>query len=119
LATFQEKIQEGEIPTEKFFLRSSESDMVRQVIEITDQPHELGNWKKHSIFVTTEENKIRLAVNNALNTLKLAKVKQQITEITTQIESGEFSEEIDVLINQLTLLNNAKKTFSQTLGRNL
>lgn len=119
LATFQEKIQEGEIPTEKFFLRSSESDMVRQVIEITDQPHELGNWEKHSIFVTTEENKIRLAVNNALNTLKLAKVKQQITEITTQIESGEFSEEIDILINQLTLLNNAKKTFSNTLGRNL
>ena len=117
--TFQEKIKEGEIPTEKFFLQSSEAEMVKQVIEITDQPHALGNWQKHSIFVTTEEDKIRLAVNDALNTLKLAKIKHQISEVTTQIESGEFSEEIDVLINQLTLLNHAKKTFSSALGRNL
>ena len=93
--------------------------MVKQVIEITDQPHALSNWQKHSIFVTTEEDKIRLAVNDALNTLKLAKIKHQISEVTTQIESGEFSEEIDVLINQLTLLNHAKKTFSSALGRNL
>mgnify|MGYP003687154105 CR=1 FL=1 len=117
--TFQSKIQEGEIPTEKFFLQSSEAEMVKQVIEITDQPHELGNWQKHSIFVTTEEDKIRLAVNNALNSLKLTKIKYQISEITTQIESGEFPEEVDVLITQLTLLNHAKKTFSSALGRNL
>lgn len=117
--TFTTKLSEGEIPTEKFFLQSSEADMVKQVIEITDQPHELGNWQKHSIFVTTEEDRIKLAVHNALNTLKLAKIKYQISEITTQIESGEFPEEVDMLITQLSLLNHAKKTFSKALGRNL
>ncbi len=118
-STFLSKFDEGEIPTEKFFLQSAESDMVKQVIDITDQPHQLSNWQKHSIFVTTEEDKIKLAVNNALNSFKLTKIKYQIAEITTQIESGEFPEEIDMLITQLTLLNHAKKTFSETLGRNL
>lgn len=117
--TFLSKFEEGEIPTEKFFLQSAEADMVKQVIEITDQPHQLGNWQKHSIFVTTEEDRIKLAVNNALNSFKLTKIKYQIAEITTQIESGEFPEEVDMLITQLTLLNHAKKTFSKALGRNL
>lgn len=117
--TFRSKLMEGEIPTEKYFLQSSEADMVKQVIEITDQPHTLNDWKKHSIFVTTEEDKIRMAVNIALNRFKLCKVESQIAEITTQIESGEFPEEVDILITQLTLLNHAKKAFSAALGRSL
>jgi DNA primase len=119
LSTFQNKLQEGEIPTEKFFLQSAEGNLVKQVIEITEQPHTLNDWKKHSIFVTTEEDKIRMAVNIALNRFKLSKVESQITEITTQIESGEFPDEVDMLITQLTLLNHAKKVFSAELGRNL
>jgi hypothetical protein len=117
--TFRAKLIEGEIPTEKYFLQSSEADMVKQVIEITDQPHTLNDWKKHSIFVTTEEDKIRMAVNIALNRFKLCKVESQIAEITTQIESGEFPEEVDTMITQLTLLNHAKKAFSAALGRSL
>lgn len=119
LSTFKTKIAEGEIPTEKFFLQSSEAEMVKRVIEITEQAHTLNDWKKHSIFVTTEEDKIRLAVNIALDRFKLSKVEAQIAEITTQIESGEFPEEVDMLITQLTLLNHAKKVFSAALGRNL
>lgn len=116
--TFKNKFEEGEIPTEKFFLNSAEAELVKQVIEITEERHLLNDWKKHSIFVTKEEDKIKLAVTVALNRLKLAKVKQQISEINAKLESNEFPEEINDLLVHLSLLNQAKLSLSTALGRN-
>ncbi len=117
--TFKVKFEEGEIPTEKFFLQSAEANLVKSVIEITEERHTLNDWKKHSIYVTTEADKIRLAVTVALNRLKLAKVKQQINELNTKLESNEFPEEINDLLVHLTLLNQAKRSLSMALGRNI
>lgn len=116
--TFKNKFEEGEIPTEKFFLSSSEAELVKQVIEITEERHTLNDWKKHSIFVTTEGDKIRLAITVALNRLKLAKVRLQINEINAKLESNEFPEEINDLLVHLSLLNQAKRSLSMALGRN-
>ena len=49
--TFKSKFDEGEIPTEKFFLQSAEADLVKQVIEITEERYSLANWNKHDIYV--------------------------------------------------------------------
>ena len=116
---FSNKFSEGEIPTEKFFLQSSEADLVKEVIEITEDKYVLNDWKKHSIYVTTEEEKIKLAIVVALHRLKLGKVKQQVSEINAKLESNEFPEEINDLLMHLSLLNQAKMTLSKILGRNI
>ena len=117
--TFSNKFSEGEIPTEKFFLQSSEADLVKEVIEITEDKYTLNDWKKHSIYVTTEEDKIKLAIIVALHRLKLGKIKQQISEINAKLESNEFPDEINELLTHLSLLNQAKMTLSKVLGRNI
>lgn len=117
--TFKTKFDQGEIPTEKFFLQSTEANLVKQVIEITEERHSLNNWKKHSIYVTTEQEKIKLAITVALNRFKLGKIKQQISEINAKLESGEFPEEINDQLVHLTLLNQAKRALSMALGRNI
>ncbi|MDG1518075.1 MAG: DNA primase [Flavobacteriales bacterium] len=117
--TFSNKFSEGEIPTEKFFLQSSEADLVKEVIEITEEKYELNDWKKHSIYVATEEEKIKLAIVVALHRLKLGKVKQQISELNAKLESNEFPEEINDLLMHLSLLNQAKLSLSKVLGRNI
>ena len=117
--TFKTKYNEGNIPTEKFFLQSSEANLVREVIEITEERHSLSDWEKKSIFVTTEQDKIKLATTVALNRLKLGKIKEQINEVNIKIKSGTSSEEINILLNHLTILNKAKLTLAVALGRNI
>ena len=117
--TFNSKFSEGEIPTEKFFLQSPESKMVKQVIDITEERHTLNDWKKHSIYVTTEQDKIKLAITVALNRFKLGKIKQQINEVNAKLKSNEFPEEINNILIHLSLLNQAKLTISVALGRNI
>ena len=117
--TFKMKYHEGEIPTEKFFLQSSEANLVKQVIEITEERHTLNDWKKHSIYVTTEQDKIKLALTVALNRLKLGKIKQEINEVNAKIKSFTSADEINDLLIHLSLLNQAKLTLSIALGRNL
>ena len=117
--TFKMKYHEGEIPTEKFFLQSSEANLVKQVIEITEERHTLNDWKKHSIYVTTEQDKIKLAITVALNRLKLGKIKQEINEVNAKIKSSASADEINDLLIHLSLLNQAKLTLSIALGRNL
>ncbi len=116
---FKTKFYEGSIPTEKFFLQSSESNLVREVIEITEERHTLNDWKKHSIYVTTEQDKIKLAITVALNRLKLGKIKEQINAVNEKIKSQTSSDEINVLLSHLSLLNQAKLTLAIALGRNL
>lgn len=117
--TFKIKYHEGEIPTEKFFLQSSEANLVKQVIEITEERHILNDWEKHSIYVTTEQDKIKLAITVALNRLKLGKIKEEINEVNAKIKLFTSSEEINNLLIRLSLLNQAKLTLSIALGRNL
>ena len=117
--TFKTKYNEGNIPTEKFFLQSSKANLVREVIEITEERHSLSDWEKKSIFVTTEQDKIKLATTVALNRLKLGKIKEQINEVNTKIKSETSSEEINILLNHLTILNKAKLTLAVALGRNI
>ena len=116
---FKTKFYEGSIPTEKFFLQSSESNLVREVIEITEERHTLNDWKKHSIYVTTEQDKIKLAITVALNRLKLGKIKEQINAVNEKIKSQTSSDEINILLSHLSLLNQAKLTLAIALGRNL
>ena len=116
---FKSKFSEGEIPTEKFFLQSSKSNLVKEVIEITEERHTLNDWKKHSIYVTTEQDKIKLAITVALNRLKLGKIKAQISEVNLKIKDTKSSSEINELLTHLSILNKAKLILAVALGRNL
>ncbi len=117
--TFKLKYLEGEIPTEKFFLQSSEANLVKQVIEITEERHTLNDWEKHSIYVTTEQDKIKLAITVALNRLKLGKIKEEIDEVNSKIKIFTSPEKTNDLLIRLSLLNQAKLKLSIALGRNL
>ena len=100
-------------------MRSNEANLVKQVINITEERHRLNNWKKHSIYVTTEQDKIKLAITVALNRLKLGRIKSEIKEVNEKLKSFTSSEEINDLLMHLSILNQAKLTLSLALGRNL
>ena len=103
--------------TEKFFLQSAEADLVKQVIEITEERYSLANWNKHDIYVTTEEEKVKLAVSIAINRFKYEKIQLQIEDIKSKLDSEEFSNEINDLMVHLNLLIQAKLTIGKALGK--
>jgi DNA primase len=115
--TFKNKFDEGEIPTEKFFLQSAEADLVKQVINITENRYSLANWSKHSIYVTTEEEKIKLALSIAINRFKYEKIQLQINEIKAQLDSVEFKNNVNDLMVHLNILIQAKLTLGKALGK--
>ncbi|MBL57872.1 MAG: DNA primase [Flavobacteriales bacterium] len=115
--TFKNKFYEGEIPTEKFFLQSTEADLVKHVIDITEERHSLANWNKHSIYVATEEEKIKLALSIAINRFKYQKLQTQIEHIKAKIESNDVSNDINDLMVHLNLLIQAKLVIGKALGK--
>ncbi|MFZ9847919.1 MAG: hypothetical protein ACO3EE_07180, partial [Flavobacteriales bacterium] len=75
---YKTQIELGNIPTEKHFLNSHDSELNAAVINLMEFKYELFDWEKHNIFVKTEEDLLMKAVDTAVHRVKLANVQKNI-----------------------------------------
>lgn len=117
---FQDKVLEGEIPTEKYFTNFGSPEVVQTVIDFTNEKYTLSeNWKKHLIFVVGELDQLKLAIAVACNRLKMGKIQMEIDEVQLRIKKAdpEDSEQLDEDITRLSQLLAIKKVIATFLGR--
>jgi DNA primase len=117
---FKERLEQDEIPTEKYFLKNASPEVVKTVIEIGEEKHELSeNWKKHLIYVAMEVDQLKLAISVACNRLKLEQINHRIVKIQERIKTSSVQDDIDVDHEMLELskLLAIKKVISAALGR--
>ena len=118
---FVEKWEEGEIPTEKYFVQNGSSAVIKKVIELSSSPHELSkNWKdRHKIYIKEEVDDLKMAIAIACNRLKLEQVVNAINSIRASLASDEplEGESEDQLILQMNHLLQVKQALSKVLGR--
>ena len=110
--------QEKEISNKPLMLHT-DSKIVETVVSLVSTKYELSeNWKvQHKIYVTTEDMKLRFALEHAVLALQLKRIELDIEEIQVKLkEVPEEEEMVDLLTSQLTLIE-LKKIVSDKLNR--
>ena len=110
---YKTQIELGNIPTEKHFLNSHDTELNAAVIDLIDFKYELFDWEKHNIFVRKEEDLLMKAVDTAVHRVKLANVQKNID--TLSIKSKEECNDDDILLLMRYL--EIKKALTKVLGR--
>ncbi len=116
---FSKIFHEG-LPFEiKSLLLNTDPEIVETAITLSQEKYLMSdNWKvKHKIYVTTEDMKLRFAIEHAVLALQLKRVEMDIAKIQDRLKEEPVEEEItDLLSSQLTLIE-LKKIISDKLNR--
>lgn len=110
---YKAQIELGNIPTEKHFLNSHDTELNAAVIDLIDFKYELFDWEKHNIFVRKEEDLLLKAVDTAVHRVKLANVQKNIDLLSIKSKDDCNDEDIMLLMRYLEI----KKALTKVLGR--
>ena len=118
----QKMTAEEALPDEKFFINHASRDLANQAIDLLTSPYELSpKWESVArIEVTTEAEKLKIAVVNAVLSFKAKKVEQLISENQEEIklaQQEENFEDIPILLKKQQELKAISKSINSQLGR--
>jgi DNA primase len=111
-------IDEMNYPDIKHFTYHDDSSIRQMVTDLITIPNELSkNWEAHNIFTETEDRNLTKACLDAVNRLKLIKVKKLLHETTQNIESlGDNHDSIFPLLEDKMQLEKIKMQLAQYFG---
>jgi DNA primase len=111
-------IQELTYPELKHFTYHDNNEISQSVTDLIASKYEISkNWAVHHIYIETEEKNLRKAALDAVNRLKLAKIKKLQDEIVQQIqEQIEHTEMTDQLLSDKIKLEMAKAKLAEYFG---
>ena len=110
--------EEIKIDVKKLFL-NTDIEVVETVVSLSSNKYELSlNWKeKHNIYVSTEDMKLKFALEHSVLALQLKKIEINIQEIQEKLKGIDDDEEMLILLtSQLTFIE-LKKMISDKLNR--
>lgn len=114
-----EALNREEVFEAKAFYHDNNPKIVETSISLTESPYMLSeNWRNyHQIYVTTEDLKLKFAIEHAILALKQKKVEILIHDIQEQLKT-ETSEEkvIDLMAQQVQYIE-LKKLIADKLNR--
>ena len=117
LNEYMSYINKDELPNSNHFVQHSNPAISQVATDVMSSRYELSeNWKKHGIYTSTEDLHLRLAVENAVYSLKIKKIEQLIKSTQDEMKSPEIEIQNQALekMSKLLLL---KKMISKKLGR--
>ena len=117
LSEYMSFINKDELPNSNHFVQHSNPAISQVATDVMSSRYELSeNWKKHGIYTSTEDVQLRLAVENAVYSLKMKKIEQLIKSTQDEMKSHEIEIQNQALekMSKLLLL---KKMISKKLGR--
>lgn len=101
-----------------FFTQDENYGMRRLAVDLLSNPYLLSdNWAvMHGIFVKTEDSLLNIAIENAINHLKMRKVMTMIAVNQQKMKNEPRAEVIMELQSIHNILNNIKTNLSKALG---
>ena len=102
---------------ENYFLVHAPEDVRNVYIDCLKPGNELHKWDTKKIFVKTEKEKIRLAIESALLHLRSKRLMKLIGALEQKIKLGhQNNEDIMPLMQEKKKLDEVKKMLSKPLG---
>ncbi|MBI2257543.1 MAG: DNA primase [Flavobacteriia bacterium] len=119
-----EHLDKQEILDEDFFLKHEDIEIVELASQFSIHLHSLSeNWKKLKIFVSEEEENLETAVQNAIYSFKIKRVKKLLTEIDKEINliiNDEDKHDILIeLLNKKMKFDQVKIRLAKEIGRTI
>ncbi len=111
-------IDEMNYPDIKHFTYHEDPSIRQMVTDLITIPNELSkNWEAHNIFTETEDRNLTKACLDAVNRLKLIKVKKLLQDTTQNIEElGDNHDTIFTLLEDKMQLEKIKMQLAQYFG---
>lgn len=119
---FKAGILENKLYTAKSFQRDEDQKIVAFVADTELEQHALSNnwYNRYRVEVKTEDQKLFLAVKQAIYQLKHRCIEEEITRIDNRLKNAPMDEDEDLISLLLTEKSNftrVKKALESTLGR--
>ncbi|MFH1320345.1 MAG: DNA primase [Bacteroidota bacterium] len=115
---FLDSIEKQIIPDQQHFLNHLDIKISELAVNLVFSPYSLSdNWKKHKIYVRTEDMLLKQAVERSVYSLKISKLKIMISEMQNNIKDATAAEDRTDLMQQYHRLLEIKKIISKQLGR--
>lgn len=116
---FIEFLEKEELFNPKTLYQDNNSEIVKTSISLTESPYVLSeNWKNyHQIYVTTEDLKLKFAVEHSILALKQKKVESQIQKIQELLKTEKEEEKVLDLMAQQVQYIELKKIIADKLNR--
>lgn len=107
----------------KHFINNPDEKICELAVNLLSEEHSLSRlWFKRHGIVEEEEDRLQRAVPKAIDVYKVKILNQAITKFVEQLDEASKAKDIErtqLLIRQISLLNQHRKRFSQELERTI
>ena len=111
------EIKQGNLPDEKFFLNHSDQDIAALAANLLIPKYELNDWSRVKITVNGEEDKLKVAIQHAILSMKLRWLEGKFDETNKAIKNATDAGDLEILLQSQKKLINKKSEITAMLGR--
>lgn len=116
LETFSRSAQDGVIPTSQHFLQNPDPEIVKLAVDLITSPYELHNWERKKIFVKTEPDVLKQAIEGSLYRYKDSVLKAKSDELTEKLREATDVDEQTALQIEKMGIDRMRMIINQKLG---
>lgn len=118
LAYYRDELENGNLPTEKLFLKHPDKEIATFSISLVSSPYELStNWyDMHHITVSDETVNLKATITGAIFHLKKKKVATMILNKQKEIKLETAEDNVMILMKEYLNLKEMEKYISNYLG---
>ncbi len=111
------EIDHGNLPDEKFFLNHTNQEIAALAANLLIPKYELNDWGRVKITVNGEEDKLKVAVERAVLSMKLRWLEGKFDETIKALQNASDEKDAEILLNSQKKLLKKKMALSARLGR--
>ncbi|MFO8055479.1 MAG: DNA primase [Bacteroidales bacterium] len=121
---YKDYIDKGRVESNKKITQHEDKTIADTAIDLLNERFELSeNWKnKHKIYILKESDVLEKTIIQSLHSFKLDKLKQQKQKLEKQLkelDNEKDSEDISILLKQISILNDKVRSIAKKLGRTI
>jgi DNA primase len=115
---FRQMLEKDLDPDEATFINHEDDHVVSAVIDLISSQYELSdNWERHRIYILTEKDKLRQAVEGTLLSFKSRTIRRMILDLQKEIKIVKEDEEMMKMLLRMKELKEISKMINAQLGR--
>jgi DNA primase len=111
------EINNGNLTDEQFFLSHNDNEISALATTLLTSKYELNDWARVKIHVNSEEDKLKVAVEHAILSMKLRWLERKFDETIKALQNATEDFDADILLTTQKKLLNKKMAISAKLGR--
>ncbi len=116
LEIFAKAVEQGEVPSDRFFITHPEPDVAMLSIDLIASPYELHDWERKQILVKEEYSSLQKIITGNLLRYKDKIVDKHIMEVVERLKDESDPDNQLVLLAEKKRLDQVRKQINDLLG---